>query len=334
MPVPTNFEAAFDRLFPLAENTARAVVIDPATAEEVAVETLARARYRWDRVGEVGDPTAWVLRTAMALADKEGPKPARLGNASRRSPKQLLELVERRADRLRARRRAAIIGLVVVLIASAATAAAAVTSRSGSRHVAAGKSTSTTESTLPETTTTLPPDTTTTAVPATTAPTAPATTAPAAAATTTSLPCRNSTDPRCGPFRWDPAPGANSALTVSVVSVTQDNSQTVTFVLDVADPDASPIIVGEQTCNPPDFGDVGKSRCSPTCAAPGYGPWTPPARQRGTRRVTYTHHYDSPGSYTAHFWFGSAGFPCPPNPYASFADTAVPVSVSASPSGP
>lgn len=334
MPAPTNFETAFDRLFPLAENTARAVVIDGATAEKVAIETLARARARWDRIGSAGDPTAWVLRTAMALADKEGPKPAAPGDLPRHSPKQLLELVQRRAARLQARRKAAIIGLVVLLVGSAVTAAVALTSPSRSKKVAAGKATTTTEETFPETTTTLPPDTTTTLATPTTAPAAPATTAvPAAGATTTSLPCRNSKDPRCGPFRWDPNPGANSALTVSVVSVTQD-SQTVTFVLDVVDADASPIIVGEQTCNPPDFGDVGKSRCSPTCTAPGYGPWTPPARQRGTRRVTYTHHYDSPGNYTAHFWFGSAGFPCPPNPYASFADTAVPVTVSAPPSNP
>ena len=323
MPLPANFEAAFDRLFPLAENTARAVVIDPATAEKVAVETMARARSRWDRVGAMGDPTAWVLRVAMTLADKTGPKPVGPPMPPR-SPRQQLDLVQKRADRLRARRRAAVVGLAAVLLGAAVTAAIALTSPSGSKKVAAGKATTTTESTLPASTTTLPPETTTTAV---TTPTslAPATTVPVVAATTTSLPCRNSKDPRCGPFRWDPNPGANSPITVSA-SVSQDG-QTVTFTLHVVDPDASPIIVGDGTCNPPDFGDVGKSRCTPSCAAPGYGPWTPPARQRGDRTVVYTHTYPSSGSYTAHFWFGSAGTPCPANPYASTIDQPVQVEV-------
>jgi len=329
--VPANFEAAFDRLFALAENTARAVVIDPATAEKVAVETMARARSRWDRVGATGDPTAWVLRTAMALADKAGPKPVGSDEAVR-SPKEQLELVQWRSDRLRTRRKAAVIALVAVLLGSAVIAAIALTSSSGSKKVAAGEATTTTASTFPETTSTVPPATTTTAA---TTPTtlAPATTVAAVAATTTSLPCRNSKDARCGTFRWDPSPGSNSPISISV-AVSPENphvGDVVTFTAHVVDPDASPIIAGEQTCNPPGYGDVGTSRCTARCAAPGYGPWTPPARQRGERTVTYTHTYSDAGSYTAHFWFGSAGASCPANPYASADDMAVQVTVSASP---
>src|SRR5581483_2333061 len=124
--------------------------------------------------------------------------------------------------------------------------------------------------------------------------------------------------PRCGPFRWDPAPGANAPLSISITYTPQNPhpGDVVTFTVHVVDPDASPIIAGEQTCNPPGFGDVGTTRCSPTCAQPGYGPWTPPARQRGDRTVTYTHPYDSAGTYTAHFWFASFATPCPKNPYA------------------
>jgi len=321
---PKNFEAAFDRLFPLAENTARAVVIDPGAAEKIAVETLARAKARWDRVGAADDPTAWVLRMAMALADKTGPKPVG-AEPPRRSPKEQLERVQSRAERIRARRKVGVIALVALLVGAAVTAAIALTSpSSSSKKVAATGRTTTTESTLPVfDSTTTPPET----VPPTTAVTAaPATTAPAAAAaTTTSLPCRNSSDPRCGPFRWDPAPGANQPITVSA-STSQDGL-TVTFTLRVVDPDASPIIVGDGTCNPPDFGDVGRSRCTPTCPPPGYGPWATPARQRGDRTVTYTHTYASSGSYTAHFWFASAGNPCPKNPYASTVDQPVPVTV-------
>ena len=335
MPVPTNFEAAFDRLFPLAENTARAVVIDPVTAEKIAVETLARAKSRWDRVGSSGDPTAWVLRTAMALADRSGPKPV-APEPPRRSPREQLERVNRRAERLRARRRAGVIALVALLLGSAVTAAIALTSPSGSKNVAATGKTTTTESTLaPFDSTTVPAETVPTTVPPTSA--APATTVkPAAPTTTASLPCRNSSDPRCGTFRWDPAPGANSPLSINVSFAPQDPhpGDTVTFTVHVVDPDASPIIAGDQTCNPPGFGDAGTARCTPSCAPPGYGPWTPPARQRGERTITYTHAYDSAGTYTAHFWFASYQTPCPKSPYASAADSSINVTVSAVPPSP
>src|SRR5581483_5047019 len=129
MAIPTNFEAAFDRLFPLAENTARAVVIDPVTAEKIAVETMARANARWDHVGAADDPTAWVLRTAMALADKSGPRPI-AAEPPRRSPREQLERVLRRSNQLRTRRRAGIIALAALLVASAVTAAIALTSPS------------------------------------------------------------------------------------------------------------------------------------------------------------------------------------------------------------
>lgn len=325
MAIPLDFEAAFDRLFPLAENTIRAVVIDPVTSQRLAVESLARTKVRWNRFGPDIDPTAWVLRTAMTLADSSGPKTARAVPPQHRD--ELLEEVRQRAAQLQSRRRRAALGLVALLVAAAVTTVIALTSSSSSRNLAATGSTTTTGSTPPASEeTTVPPGTTTSAVPPTSA--ASAVTAPAAAATTTSssLPCRNSKDPRCGAFRWDPAPGTNAPITVSVVSVSQ-SGQTVTFIMDVVDPDAAPIIAGEETCNPPDFGDVGRSRCAPNCAPPGYGPWTPPARQRGTRRVTYTHAYAQQGQYTAHFWFGSVAPQCAANPYASAVDQAVPVSV-------
>src|SRR5438105_6571364 len=104
---------------------------------------MARARSRWDRVGATSDPTAWVLRMAMALADKEGPKP--VGPAAPpRSPRQQLDVVQKRAQRLRAQRRAAVIALVAALLGSAVTAAVALSSSSGSKKVAAGKATTTT----------------------------------------------------------------------------------------------------------------------------------------------------------------------------------------------
>lgn len=328
MQAPGNFETAFDRLFPLAENTAKAVVVDPTAAENIAVETLARACVRWDKVGAVGDPTAWVLRTAMALADKTGPKPVGELQAPRRSPHELLELVQRRAERLRTRRRAAIIATVAVLVAAAVTAAISLTSPS-SKKVVAGPASTTTEFTFPPfDSTTLAPATTVDTTPTTLA-AAPTSVAPSASTTTsTSLPCRNSTDARCGAFRWDPAPGANQAMVIDA-SFTPQNphpGDVVTFTVHAVDPDASPIMSGDETCNPPGFGDVGTSRCAYTCSAPGHGPWTTPPRQRGERTVTYTHTYEDTGTFTAHFWFGSGGG-CSKTPYASAADLPLTVNV-------
>jgi hypothetical protein len=279
-----------------------------------------------------------VLRTAMALADKSGPKPV-AAEPPRRSPKEQLERAERRANQLRTRRRAGVIALVAVLVGAAVTAAIALTSPSSSKRVAATGRTTTTESTLPVfDSTTVPPETVPTTTPVTAAP---ATTTPVAApATTSSLPCRNSSDPRCGTFRWDPPPGANAPLNVSISYTPQNpqSGQEVIFTVHVVDPDASPIIAGEQTCNPPGYGDVGTSRCTPSCAQPGYGPWTPPARQQGTGTFTYKHTYSNTATqdqtFTAHFWFASFATPCPKNPYASAADSTIQVTVSPQPSSP
>ena len=327
MATPAYFEAAFDRLFPLAENTARAVVVDAGTAENVAIESLARALARWDHVGALGDPTAWVLRTAMALADKQGPQRVVDLQVQHRSPHELLELVQRRGGQLKSRRRVAIIGAVAVLVGSGMAAALSLTS-SSSHDVVAGPATTLAPTTAPTfDETTVASETTTTGAPTTTV-VAPATTV-AAAVTTTSLACRNSSDPKCGAFRWDPAPGANQPISISVTFTPQDPhpGDVVTFTAHVVDPDASPIIAGHETCNPPGYGDVGTSRCTPSCAPPGYGPWTTPPRQRGERTVSYTHTYADTGSFTAHFWFGSSAAGCPKNPYASSGDQPVTVNV-------
>ena len=67
----------------------------------------------------------------------------------------------------------------------------------------------------------------TTTAPAATAPTPTPDTTTAPGAPTTTLPCRNSTDPACGPFRWDPAPAPNQPVAVSYTHLTLPTTERV-----------------------------------------------------------------------------------------------------------
>jgi RNA polymerase sigma-70 factor (sigma-E family) len=65
------FEQAFDSLFPRAYHLARRVLGDPAAAEDVAAEALARAYARWGRLAGLPHRDGWVLRVASNLAVDE-----------------------------------------------------------------------------------------------------------------------------------------------------------------------------------------------------------------------------------------------------------------------
>ena len=62
------FDEFFVRLLPRAVQVARRVTGDPWTAEEVAVEALARAHARWARVEPLAWRDAWVLKVASREA--------------------------------------------------------------------------------------------------------------------------------------------------------------------------------------------------------------------------------------------------------------------------
>lgn len=116
--------------------------------------------------------------------------------------------------------------------------------------------------------------------------------------------CRNSTDVVCGPFRWDPAPGANAAMGMSVrVSPERPRpGETVTFRVVATDPDAP----FESPCPAAAFGDGRRTNACPPglgfrglaeCPMDGYGPWTPPSRQAGRIEHVFRHAYDNEGTY-------------------------------------
>lgn len=156
--------------------------------------------------------------------------------------------------------------------------------------------------------------------------------APAPTTTTTIDPCRNSTDPKCGPFRFDPQPAADRPMTVEVTvePATPVAGQPMVFHLTLTDPDG--VSYNGTTFN---YGNGGVAGSTPhPCAK--YGPWDPPAPDpsSATRAVDIGHTYFEAGTYTATFLFDAGPFDCTDSvtgrgdrPYASSATGTVTVTV-------
>lgn len=160
---------------------------------------------------------------------------------------------------------------------------------------------------------------------ATTSATAPTTTTTIASTTTTV--CRNSTNPACGPFRWDPAPQADQPVVVTVTAPEQGVAgRPVTFTVEAVDTDAQVVF-----CEVYDLGDGTKQgvigqRCDQGTAegrcSNRYGPWTPPSRKGGRFQFSLTHTYAQPGTYTVRFFsYSEDGGTC--HPYGSTKTTEV-----------
>ena len=134
--------------------------------------------------------------------------------------------------------------------------------------------------------------------------TATVTTAPPTAVVT----CRNSADPACGPFRFDPQPGADLPMTVQAVAgpTSPVAGQEVVFQVTLADPDG--VTPGSSLFH---FGDSGTGASS-FAECKKYGPWDPPARDpaRATEIQEVRHTYAEAGTYTATFSFEAGPFGC------------------------
>jgi hypothetical protein len=144
-----------------------------------------------------------------------------------------------------------------------------------------------------------PPDPT--AAPAPTV-TASATDEPTAAPTAEA--CRNSTDPDCGEFRWDPEPDDNEPLTIEVEysPKTPRAGDTVTFEVVATDDGGTPV---RRTTL---FGDG--SQVEPKGdACPDqekrYGPWTPPDPDHQDNEDTFRHTYERSGNFEAIFRYST-----------------------------
>jgi hypothetical protein len=176
--------------------------------------------------------------------------------------------------------------------------------------------------------------TTSTTGPASLAAAAPTTTSTTAPPTTTTTvdPCRNSTDAKCGPFRFDPQPAADRpmAVEVTVEPAAPVAGQPMVFHITLTDPDG--VSYDGTTFN---FGDSGIGGSSPeTCAR--FGPWDPPALDPASaiKTTDVGHTYFEAGSYTATFFYDAGPFDCVDSvtgrgdrPYASSATGTVTVQV-------
>jgi hypothetical protein len=251
--------------------------------------------------------------------------------------------VLRRGRSLRRRRAGAIGGLLAVLLAVPATVVAVGAAGEGTDPRVETLAPGVTEAVDP-TTTTVAPTTTTVAPPTTTSvpagdgsgatgvlgpdgeiPAGPGPAAPpdSSVPPATTPACRNSTDPACGPFRYDPTP-TNEPATIEVTSVNNampHPGEVVAITVFAADPDAVPIAecgIGVT------FGD-GESEppCLPGCVAPGYGPWDPPPPEPGEEAELFEHAYAEPGIYTVTFTVHTGG--C--SPYASEATASITINV-------
>ncbi len=70
-----DFDQFFRQIFPKAIVVAQRVTDDRDAAEDAALEALAKAHLRWDRIGREQWRDAWVLRVAINEAIRRLPKP-------------------------------------------------------------------------------------------------------------------------------------------------------------------------------------------------------------------------------------------------------------------
>lgn len=141
------------------------------------------------------------------------------------------------------------------------------------------------------------PTTAPSTAPATAAPAAPA--APAPTTTTTTPPCRNSTDPSCGSFSWDPAPGPYEVEIYAVSTpIAARVGEPVRFAVEYVDPagtDAQGACLNWYVSDP---GVVNTSSCeviNPSCART--GPHDPPAPVGDRILLERTITFETPGEH-------------------------------------
>ena len=168
-------------------------------------------------------------------------------------------------------------------------------------------------------TTVAPPPTTAAAV-------APPASQPAAAPTT--APCRNSTDPACGPFRWEPTPQNEPAtLTVTPPDGPIVAGEQVELLLEMTDPDGK-VTLACYTVNLDRPGLATGSCASELHDCPErYGAWTPPPPQPDRAESITVVEFHETGTYTVEVDVTRADGCDNVDPYRSGARTTITVEV-------
>ena len=140
--------------------------------------------------------------------------------------------------------------------------------------------------------------------------------------------CRNSVDPACGPFHFDPPPvDEPMRVEVTVSPEEPEPDDEVTFTVRVEDdgPARPDDCVNTQTYGERDE-EVGV--CSADCppSEPRYGHWDPPPPERTSFEEKFRHTYREAGTYTATFRYNE-GADCSSSPYRSRGEASVTVTV-------
>ncbi len=219
-----------------------------------------------------------------------------------RSDDELLRRVHQRAAKLRSRRRGSALAVTSVMLAVMGVTGLTQLRQDNDRLVrtASGPPTSGSQVLATTTTSSSPEPTPTTAAgPSPTIDTgAPVTTAPAPS--TTVNPCRNSRDPACGPFSFEPPPDPDQPMTVEVIpsTATVKVGEPMSFHTIRRDPDG--VSAGGMSY---DLGD--KTLMGEPAYAPCYhfGPWDPPPKGLTPTVLTedIPHTYTLAGTFTVTF---------------------------------
>jgi hypothetical protein len=141
--------------------------------------------------------------------------------------------------------------------------------------------------------------------------------------------CRNSSDPRCGAFAWDPAPAANQPLAASFIRPPTRTAVGQQVVFDVAwsDPDA-PLLFDQVRVS--DVPSTLLLECPPP-SPPRYGLWTPPAPVASSGTLHYPLTFTQPGTYRVYARLAT-GTDCR-SPYANDIDIQTTIVVDPTPHG-
>jgi hypothetical protein len=111
--------------------------------------------------------------------------------------------------------------------------------------------------------------------------------------------CRNSFEPACGEFRWDPPITDDTPTEAEMSVVTQDPvvGEKVVFAITITDDTPT-----EPHAHTWSWGDGPAVASSYYCEPPGprerTGPWTPPEPEKTTTETNVEHTYEEPGTYT------------------------------------
>jgi len=240
------------------------------------------------------------------------------------SDREILERVHRRGRTLRRRKRVArVLSLVTVAVIISASSLAVAHQFGGTKSA---KGSFVSDAVTPDDSLTRPmPDVTDSPTPVDSPSDVPS---PSVSPTPT-LVCLNSYDSACGDFYWDPPPGSNEPLTVTV-TVSPSSAQVgdlVTVHVTATDPDA------EIRCRAFYWGDEPyELGWASTWLSP-HGRWETPAKVLGELSEAYTHSYAKPGTFRISFSAGSGACRAnPPNPYTSENGKVVPITITEAPS--